>query len=141
MGEWVNGLKNRINRHEEIKNRVEFKRPLKVVVDAGNATAGKLVPDFIKSLGFDVVPLQSEAVINISLCRSIRGLGLSPFVINRSIEELLKVRRDVRLIKAYVKDGNIASIKAFERAGFRFLEDTMFNECKTRVYERSLVNG
>jgi len=104
-----------------------------LIVDCSGKFAGQV--------RFDVVPLQSEAVINISLCRSIRGLGLSPFVINRSIEELLKVCRDVRLIKAYVKDGNIASIKAFERAGFRFLEDTMFNECKTRVYERSLVNG
>lgn len=96
---------------------------------------------FVGQVRFDVIPLQSEAVINISLCRSIRGLGLSAFVINKSIEEFLKVRRDVKLIKAYVKNGNIASVKAFERAGFRFFEDTIFNGCKTRVYERSLGNG
>lgn len=104
--------------------------------------------EFAGQVRFDVVPAQcplrepqSEAVINISLCRSIRGLGLSAFVINKSIEELLRVRKDVRLIKAYVKDGNIASVKVFERAGFRFLEDTMFNECKTKVYERNVGNG
>jgi UDP-2,4-diacetamido-2,4,6-trideoxy-beta-L-altropyranose hydrolase len=96
---------------------------------------------FAGQVRFDVTPLEGEAVINISLCRGIRGLSLSSFIINRSIEELLKVRRDVRLVKAYVKNGNIASVKAFERAGFRFLEDMMFNKCKTRVYERSLGNG
>lgn len=45
---------------EEIKKGIELKKRLKVVVDAGNATPGKLVPDFIKSLGFDVVPLYCE---------------------------------------------------------------------------------
>jgi RimJ/RimL family protein N-acetyltransferase len=61
---------------------------------------------------------------------------LSVFVINKSIEELLKAHRDVRLIKAYIKDSNIASAKAFEKAGFRFLENTMINGCKAKVYER-----
>lgn len=104
-----------------------------LIVDCSDKFAGQV--------RFDVIPLQSEAVINISLCKSIRGLGLSPFVINKSIEEFLKVHRDARLIKAYIKDSNIASVKAFERAGFRFLENTMFNECKTKVYERGVGNG
>jgi UDP-2,4-diacetamido-2,4,6-trideoxy-beta-L-altropyranose hydrolase len=105
---------------------------LLLIIDCSDKFAGQV--------RFDVIPLQSEAVINISLCRGVRGLGLSAFVINKSIEELLKVRRDLKLIKAYVKDGNIASAKAFERAGFMFLEDTIFKGCKTKIYKRSVDN-
>jgi UDP-2,4-diacetamido-2,4,6-trideoxy-beta-L-altropyranose hydrolase len=96
---------------------------------------------FAGQVRFEVIPPRSEAVMSISLCRAVRGLGLSVFVINKSIEKLLKVRRDLRLIEAYIKDGNIASAKAFERAGFRFLEDTIFKGCKTKIYERSVGNG
>ena len=103
-----------------------------LIVDCSNKFAGQV--------RFDMIPLQSEAVINIGLSKSVRGLGLSAFVINKSIEELLKAHRDVRLIKAYIKESNIASVKAFEKAGFRFFEDTMFKGCKAKVYERGVGN-
>ena len=99
-----------------------------LIVDCSDKFAGQV--------RFDMILRQSEAVINIGLSKSVRGLGLSAFVINKSIEELLKAHRDVRLIKAYIKESNIASVKAFEKAGFRFLENTMINGCKARVYER-----
>jgi len=41
----------------EIKKRVKVNKKLKIVVDAGNGTAGAFVPEFLKSLGFEVVPL------------------------------------------------------------------------------------
>jgi UDP-2,4-diacetamido-2,4,6-trideoxy-beta-L-altropyranose hydrolase len=94
--------------------------------------------EFTGQVRFDIT--LPQAVINISLCRNIRGLDLSALVINKSIEELLKARKDVKRIKAYVKNGNIASMKAFENAGFSFLEDTVFKGCETRVYERSFGN-
>jgi spore coat polysaccharide biosynthesis predicted glycosyltransferase SpsG/RimJ/RimL family protein N-acetyltransferase len=103
-----------------------------LIVDCSDKFAGQV--------RFDMIPLQSEAVINIGLSKSVRGLGLSAFVINKSIEELLKAHRDVRLIKAYIKESNIASVKAFEKAGFRFFEDTMFKGCKAKVYERGVGN-
>ncbi len=106
---------------------------LLIVVDYSGWFAGQV--------RFDVIPPQGEAVINISLYKSVRGLGLSPFVINKSIEELSRVRGDVKQIKAYVKSGNIASIRAFERAGFRFLKDDMLKGCKSKVYGRSVGNG
>ena len=104
-----------------------------LIVDCSGKFAGQV--------RFDVIPLQGKAVINISLCESIRGLGLSAFVMNKSIEELLKMRKDVRLIKAYTKDGNISSMKAFEKANFRFLENTMINGCKARVNEKVVNDG
>lgn len=96
---------------------------------------------FAGQVRFDVASQQGEAVVNISLKKNIRGLGLSPLVINESVGKLMKVRKDVKLIRACVKDENVASMRAFEKAGFRFLEDTMFNECKTKVYERDVGNG
>ena len=96
---------------------------------------------FVGQVRLDMIPLQREAMISISLAKNIRGLGLSPSVINRSIEELLKIRKDVKLIKAYVKDGNIPSVRAFEKAGFRFLENAVINGCKARVYERVVSDG
>ncbi len=111
----------------------------------GNGNCLFLIVDYLgkfaSQVRFDVIPLQSEAVINISLCKSIRGLGLSAFIINKAIKEFLEVRSDVRLIKAYVKDGNIASAKTFGKAGFGFLGNTMFKGCKAGVYGRGVGNG
>jgi len=85
---------------------------------------------------FDVTSQQGGAVVNISLKKNMRGLGLSPVVINESTEKLMKLREDVKLIRAYVKAENIASMKAFEKAGFKFLESTIINSYKARVYEK-----
>jgi len=84
----------------------------------------------------DIIPIQKEAVISISLEKTIRGLGLSPFVISESIKKLMKIRKDIKLVKAYIKDENIPSIKSFERARFKFLKNTRVNGCNSRVYER-----
>ena len=111
----------------------------------GNGDCLLLIVDysgkFAGQVRFDVIPQQTEAVINISLCKNVRGLGLSPLVINKSIEELLNMRKDVKLIKAYIKDENTPSIKAFEKAGFVFSENTIINKCKTKAYERAVHNG
>ncbi|MFH1978299.1 MAG: phosphomannomutase/phosphoglucomutase [Candidatus Aenigmatarchaeota archaeon] len=45
---------------EEIRKRVNHKKKLKIVIDAGNATAGPFLPDFLRSMGFDVVPLHCD---------------------------------------------------------------------------------
>ena len=43
-----------------LKNKFIMKRPLKVVVDAGNATAGPIAPDIWRSYGFEVIELYCE---------------------------------------------------------------------------------
>jgi len=40
---------------EDILSRVDITRPLKVVVDAGNGTAGAIVPDILRKAGMNVV--------------------------------------------------------------------------------------
>lgn len=45
---------------KDIKNLVELKKPLKVVVDAGNGVAGKYAPEILRSIGCDVEELYCE---------------------------------------------------------------------------------
>jgi phosphomannomutase / phosphoglucomutase len=45
---------------EDIKNRITMNRPLKVVVDAGNGTAGKFAPELLRALGVEVAELYCE---------------------------------------------------------------------------------
>lgn len=42
---------------QDIAGRIKLVRPLKVVVDAGNGTAGKFAPDLLRALGCDVTEL------------------------------------------------------------------------------------
>jgi phosphomannomutase/phosphoglucomutase len=44
----------------DVKNRVKINKKLKVVLDAGNGTAGVVAPKLIRSLGFDVVELYCD---------------------------------------------------------------------------------
>jgi len=46
---------------EMIAGRVALDRPLKVVVDAGNGTAGPIVPELFRALGCEVIPLYCES--------------------------------------------------------------------------------
>lgn len=43
-----------------IKERVNIKKPLKIVVDCGNSTPALFVPKFLNELGCEVVPLYDE---------------------------------------------------------------------------------
>ncbi len=96
---------------------------------------------FAGQVRFDTISGQKEAKISISLEKHIRGLGLSPFIISKSIKELLKTCKNVDVVKAYIKDGNIPSIKSFEEAGFKFLENMRIKGCESRVYGRATEDG
>ena len=88
---------------------------------------------FYGQIRFDINPRSNEATISVSLKNNIRGLGLSSFIIDKSVNELVKIK-SVKLIKAYIKEENIASIKAFERANFKFLEDLIIKGNRTKLY-------
>lgn len=45
---------------KDLLSRLNIKRPLKVVIDAGNGTAGKFAPEFLQELGCEVIPLYCE---------------------------------------------------------------------------------
>jgi RimJ/RimL family protein N-acetyltransferase len=88
---------------------------------------------FYGQVRFDLYPKNNEAIINISLSPTIRGLGLSSFLINNSIEKVIKNKK-LRIIKAYIKPNNIPSISAFKKAGFYFFEKQLIDENKSNVY-------
>lgn len=44
----------------DLKSRVSIARPLKVVVDTGNGTAGAFAPDFLRSIGCEVIELFTD---------------------------------------------------------------------------------
>ena len=45
---------------EDIKTRIKLEKPMKVVVDAGNGTAGKFAPDLLRAIGCEVIELFCE---------------------------------------------------------------------------------
>jgi len=97
---------------------------------------------FAGQLRFKLSSNQEEATISISLVKAMRELGLSSFLLNKSINELLKFHKNVRLIKAYVRGWNTRSVKSFERAEFRFSRDTKIGESWARLYIRKAgLNG
>jgi UDP-2,4-diacetamido-2,4,6-trideoxy-beta-L-altropyranose hydrolase len=73
------------------------------------------------------------AVLSISLDPRFRGKGHGPQLIRKAAEELFG-RGSVATIQAFIRHGNAASQKAFEKAGFRKLEETII-----RGYAASLL--
>lgn len=70
---------------------------------------------FVGQIRFD---LGDENVIGISISPEYRGLGLGSVLLTKGLAYLKKKRPEIKIIKAYIKDSNIASIKSFEKAGF-----------------------
>lgn len=58
-----------------------------------------------------------EAEIDVSVDGNLRGNGYAPFLIRKGVRELEKIAA-VYTVNAFVKPGNAASIRAFQRAGF-----------------------
>lgn len=58
-----------------------------------------------------------EAIISVSLDSRYRGRGLGPAIIRTATHRLI-AERPVRLVRAFTKPENKASIQAFEHAGF-----------------------
>ena len=95
---------------------------------------------FAGQVRFDRGSRPEKILISISLDKRIRGLGLSSFIINKSIKKLLEIRKNVKLVEAHIKVENTPSIKSFEKAGFDFLKDTIVNGHNACVYVREIGN-
>ena len=93
--------------------------------------------NFYGLVRFDIDLINKVAIIGISLKENVRGIGLSSFVINKAVSKLLKIK-SVKLIKAFIKDENIPSIKAFEEANFVFLDKLTIKGNKSKVYIREV---
>ncbi len=47
---------------DKVKQDIAIQRPLRIVVDCGNAVAGKVVPDLLTALGCEVIPLYCDVL-------------------------------------------------------------------------------
>lgn len=107
------------------------------IVDCQGKFAGQIRFDIPPGMAGAIIPEAKEAEISLSLHKHMRGLGLSPFMISRSIEQLLKARKEVTIVRAYIKQNNLASIKCFEEAGFKFLRNVRMKGHQSGIYERA----
>ncbi len=52
-----------------------------------------------------------------------RGAGLGEIILREGVAKLMNERKEVKVVEGLVKYTNIASLKAFEAAGYRMLPD------------------
>ena len=76
---------------------------------------------------------ESEATISLTVAPSSRGKGYGAKIIQQACDRLL-ADSSVRLVHAYIKPNNIASVKVFEAAGFRYDSDAVCKEQAGRHY-------
>ena len=69
----------------------------------------------------------SEAIISVSLDKNFRGMGFGSSIIKLGSERYFQ-KNNVRLIHAYIKSDNTASINAFCKAGYKFHQKTVINK-------------
>ena len=76
---------------------------------------------------------ESNSVIGILIDSEHRGKGLSSLMLIKSSSKYFELFE--KPILAYIKESNVASIRAFEKAEFKFFKNTIINEIPTLVYK------
>ncbi|WP_200763535.1 UDP-2,4-diacetamido-2,4,6-trideoxy-beta-L-altropyranose hydrolase [Nitrosophilus alvini] len=78
---------------------------------------------------------ENDYFISISLASIVRGCGYASDIISKSVESFRNRVGDFD-IYAYIKKENIASIKSFEKSGFKKVEETLYKSIPTFVLKR-----
>ena len=115
------------------KKKLDDKNCAFFIVEANN--------DFCGVVRFDIDPDKKDTVINISLKKGIRGLGLGGLVIKRSIAEVSRMRPNVETVMAYIKEGNLPSFRSFEKLGFKSAGSAIIKGNKAKVLTREVRNA
>ena len=66
----------------------------------------------------------NKAIINYSVAASFRGQGLSVLLLQHSALKLSLEHGHVECLEGWVKKINLPSFRAFERSGYRIVEET-----------------
>lgn len=77
----------------------------------------------------------NNAVVGISVSSEFRGMGLAPKFLSESAKYYFKT--NALPIFAYIKKENIASIKSFEKAGYKFLKEEVVKGFDSKIYQLS----
>lgn len=76
---------------------------------------------------------ESNSVVGILIDEKYRSKGLSYLMLEKSVSTYFETND--KPILAFIKESNIASIKAFEKADFKFFKKDVVNEFPTLVYK------
>jgi RimJ/RimL family protein N-acetyltransferase len=76
---------------------------------------------------------ETHTVVGLLLDKKQRGRGLSHLMLMKSCEKYFESFKTP--ILAYIKTTNVASVKSFEKAGFKFYKNDTVNEIPTLVYK------
>ncbi|MBD3426532.1 MAG: GNAT family N-acetyltransferase [Candidatus Omnitrophica bacterium] len=82
---------------------------------------------------FDALP--GDTLISVNLNPAFFGKGLGSGLIRSATGSFLNERPEVKTITANIRSDNIASKKAFEKAGYRYSGNTTVQGCKTDIYK------
>lgn len=83
-----------------------------IITNVGNEVIGQV--------RFEI--LEKNAIVSISVAESILGKGYSQEILKKSLALLFEEMPTLNKVTAYIEDVNYASIKLFERVGFRLIE-------------------
>ena len=81
-----------------------------------------------------------EAIVNVSIDKRMRGLGLGSLLIRLGVEEIFRIS-PLRSVQAFIKLDNKVSIRAFEKAGFKRQEKTVIKGIMAEKYIITKNNG
>jgi RimJ/RimL family protein N-acetyltransferase len=74
-----------------------------------------------------------NAFIGVSVCSEQRGKGYGSIILIESCKDFFKLNKSYKM-NAYIKNNNISSKIIFEKAGFNFLENMLYNNFNTDHY-------
>jgi UDP-2,4-diacetamido-2,4,6-trideoxy-beta-L-altropyranose hydrolase len=88
--------------------------------------------DYIGHVRFDIN--RNESFISICINKNLRGFGAGETVIQNALEYFKSIKPQVKTVKAYIKEGNIASERLFEKTHFEFLNQCIVKNHSASVY-------
>ena len=74
-----------------------------------------------------------NSVIGVTVCSEHKGMGYGSIILIESCKDFFKLNNSF-IINAYIKNNNISSKIIFEKAGFSFLENILYNNFNTDHY-------
>lgn len=91
---------------------------------------------FLGIIRFDLNFIKKSGDIAIYFDIDFRHKGHFSHIMDKSIEKLKEDKTDIEILKAYILEENIISIKAFEKLGFKFKRKVYYKGVKHNLYER-----
>lgn len=80
---------------------------------------------FIGQIRFEIEG--NSATVSISVVENFRGKGLSKKILTEASAYAFRSFSKINKIYAYIRPENVSSVRAFEKAGYKFLEDESIN--------------